>query len=119
VNIGSQEPDSLSVEPEQTWVLYMLRCADNSLYTGITTDIERRLREHSGLAGKSKGAKALRGKRPLSLVFQIALQNKSEALKLEYRIKTLTRAQKESLLDGGLELGTLSDSLIVNELLST
>ena len=84
------------------WTLYILRCADGSYYTGISTDVQRRLREHSGEAGKNKGAKALRGKGPLQLAYQISVADKSEALKLEYRVKQLSRAGKESLVSGQL-----------------
>lgn len=85
----------------------MLRCADGSLYTGITTDVERRLAEHRGEAGKGRGAKALRGRTPLQLEMSIPLANKSEALKMEYRIKQLDKAHKEMLLKGELRLDVL------------
>lgn len=89
------------------WRLYVLRCADGSYYTGISTDVERRLREHSGEIGKGRGAKALRGKGPLRLAYQISLADKSEALKMEYRVKQLSRADKESLVRGHLDPHTL------------
>jgi putative endonuclease len=89
------------------WFLYMLRCADGSLYTGISTDVERRLAEHRGERGPGKGAKALRGRRPLQLELTIPLRNKSEALKLEYRIKRLGKSDKEKLLQGKLDAGSL------------
>ncbi len=92
------------------WQLYLLRCADGSLYTGISTDIERRLREHRGEGGRGKGAKSLRGKGPLQLVYQISVNNRSEALKLEYRIKQLARTQKEALVRGDFDLQGLRDS---------
>ena len=92
------------------WMLYILRCADGSYYTGISTDVQRRLREHSGEAGRNKGAKALRGKGPLQLAFQIQLANKSEALKLEYRIKQLSKTGKESLVRGKLDPRSLIES---------
>lgn len=89
------------------WYLYMLRCGDGSLYTGISSDVERRLEEHRGVAGRNRGAKALRGKQPLQLVFKQAVANKSEALKLEYRVKNLSRAVKEELANGRQELSSL------------
>lgn len=83
---------------QQHWHLYMIRCGDGSLYTGITTDVQRRLGEHENSDKKNRGAKALRGKKPLSLVYQIGTDSRSEALKLEYRIKALDKADKEKLI---------------------
>jgi putative endonuclease len=75
------------------WFLYMVRTASGQLYTGISTDPHRRLRQHSGeLVG---GAKALRGKGPLQLVFQQAMPNRVEASKAEYQLKQLSKAAKE------------------------
>lgn len=85
----------------------MLRCGDGSLYTGISTDVQRRLLEHSGAAGKGRGAKALRGKGPLTLAYQISLADQSEALKLEYKVKQLSRTRKESVVNGRLNPLTL------------
>jgi len=76
------------------WFLYMIRCKGNMLYTGITTDVERRFKEHQA----GKGAKFLRGKAPLALVYQITVGNHSEALKEELRIKKLSKAAKEKLI---------------------
>ncbi len=94
----------MTVTPKQ-WHLYLLRCADGSLYTGISTDVERRLGEHQDIDGKGKGAKALRGKRPLQLVFSERLESRSDALKLEYRVKQLSKEQKEKLIlnEAGLD----------------
>ena len=80
------------------WSLYLIRTAANSLYTGVTTDVSRRFVEHENKDQKNKGAKALRGKGPLKLVFEIVVGNRSDALKLEYRVKQLNRADKERLL---------------------
>lgn len=76
------------------WSLYIIRTAHNHLYTGITTDVARRLHQHQ----TGKGAKALRGKGELRLAFSQPLGDRSLALRLEYRIKQLTRAQKEQLI---------------------
>ncbi len=76
------------------WFLYMIRCKGNVLYTGITTDVERRFKEHQA----GKGAKFLRGKTPLTLVYQITVGNLSEALKEELRIKKLSKALKEKMI---------------------
>ena len=68
----------------KSWYVYMIRAHDNSLYTGITTDVERRFAEHKGEAGGAfKGAKALRSKRNLKLVFVHAIDDRSQASKLE------------------------------------
>ncbi|ECN6375624.1 GIY-YIG nuclease family protein, partial [Salmonella enterica subsp. enterica serovar Enteritidis] len=70
------------------------RTADNALYTGITTDVARRYRQHQ----TGKGAKALRGKGELTLAFAAQVGNRSLALRIEYRIKQLTKRQKERLV---------------------
>lgn len=78
------------------WFVYMVRTATGALYTGISTDPERRLRQHSGaLTG---GAKALKGKGPLQLVFTFAMPCRSSASKLEYQLKQWNKTQKELLL---------------------
>ena len=77
-----------------TWFVYMLRCGDGSLYTGITDDVPRRLEAHRS----GKGAKYTRGRGPIELVYQEELPDKSAALKREYAIKKLRREEKEQLL---------------------
>ncbi len=77
-----------------SWYVYMLRCKDNTLYTGMTDDVARRLQAHNA----GTGAKYTRGRGPLTLVYQEACATKSDALKREYAIKRLTRAQKEILI---------------------
>lgn len=76
------------------WRLYILRTASGVLYTGITNDVPRRLAQHQS----GKGAKALRGKGPLELVFHCAAGDRSLASKLEYQVKQLTRQQKLGLV---------------------
>jgi len=95
---------------EQQWTLYILRCSDGSYYTGISTDVQRRIREHSGESGMKRGAKALRGKAPLTLVYEIMLADRSEALRLEYRVKQLSRIRKESLITGNFDPRSLLNS---------
>lgn len=80
-----------------TWWLYMIRCADQSLYTGITTDVNRRLKAHR----EGRGARYLRGRGPLRLALQERIGDRSAALKLEARVKKLPRSQKEALLKHG------------------
>jgi putative endonuclease len=89
---------------EVAWTLYMIRCNDGSLYTGITTDVARRLQEHRDSDGLGKGAKFLRGKSPLTLVYTAAAANRSEASRLEYTVKQLTKAEKEALVNRQLTL---------------
>lgn len=73
-----------------SWCCYLLRCADDTLYCGITNDLEKRLAAHNA----GEGAKYTRGRAPLSLVYQEACVDKSSALKREREIKSLTRAEK-------------------------
>lgn len=95
----------MNAENEETvqWSLYLVRTAQGSLYTGVTTDVRRRFGEHENKDKKNKGAKALRGKGPLALVFEIVVGNRSDALKLEYRVKQLSRTDKELLIDRGAD----------------
>ena len=83
---------------EQTWYLYMIRCRGDKLYTGITTDISRRFAEHQS----GKGAKFLRGKAPLALVFQHTVGTHSQALKLELWLKKQSKSSKEHIIEQGL-----------------
>lgn len=76
-----------------TWVCYLLRCADDTLYCGITNDLDKRISAHNAGAG----AKYTRGRTPLTLVYQEACLNKSSALKREREIKALSRAEKLAL----------------------
>ena len=78
------------------WHLYLIRCHDGSLYTGITTDVARRFAEHQENNGA--GAKYLRGRGPLELVFQKRLGSRSLALGVERKVKKLSKARKEDLL---------------------
>ena len=76
------------------WYVYILRCGDGTLYTGITDDIPRRLAAHRA----GKGAKYTRGRGPLELVYQEQVPDKSAALRREIQIKRLRRAEKERLI---------------------
>ena len=79
------------------WSLYLIRCADGSLYAGIAKDVERRLEEHR--AGGPRGAKYLRGRGPLELVFQEKIGSRSLAARVERRVKRLRKPDKERLLE--------------------
>ncbi|MDC1256041.1 GIY-YIG nuclease family protein [bacterium] len=78
------------------WYVYFLRCADNSLYAGITTDLERRLKEHNSC--NKSGAKYTRVRRPVTLVYHEDQPDRKSACQREYQLKQLTKAQKEKLL---------------------
>lgn len=84
--------------------LYIVRCADGSLYTGIATDVEKRIAEHDrGL----RGAKYLRGRGPLRIVFVEPAGDRAMASRLEYRVKRMSREQKLELIAGERQLQDL------------
>ena len=78
---------------EKVWTVYILECGDGTLYTGITDDLERRLKAHS----EGKGAKYTRGRGPLILCHREELADKGAALKREYAIKQLSKGEKVAL----------------------
>ncbi|MGD2097882.1 MAG: GIY-YIG nuclease family protein [Desulfobacterales bacterium] len=82
------------------WYVYMIRCRNGSLYTGIATDVERRFAEHRS----NGGAKYLRGRGPLTLVFKLRVGPRSRALKVERNIKRLPKQRKETLVETGAGL---------------
>ncbi|MBP9779993.1 GIY-YIG nuclease family protein [Candidatus Gracilibacteria bacterium] len=77
--------------------IYILKCSDQSYYTGWTTDVTRRVEEHNS---SPKGAKYTHGRRPVELVYQEVFSTESEARKREYEIKQLKRIEKERLIQG-------------------
>lgn len=79
---------------DQSWFVYILRCKDDSLYCGITPDLEKRLEQHRS----GKGAKYTRGRAPLELVYHEEVTSHSEALKREIAIKRLSRQDKLQLI---------------------
>ena len=79
---------------ETPWQLYILRCGDGTLYTGIAVDAEKRLRQHRS----GKGAKYTRGRGPLEMVYLEQCENHPQALRRELEVKKLTRAEKEVLI---------------------
>lgn len=92
--------------PDSAYHLYILRCADGSLYTGIALDVEARLRDHGG---DRSGAKYLRGRKPFEKVFECEAGDRSQAQQLEYRVKRLSRTEKLSLIRGSLTAADLVD----------
>lgn len=99
--MGGQRPPVLFCRKavmhlESIWHLYILRCGDGTLYTGITTDVEKRLEAHRS----GKGAKYTRGRSPLELVYREKCCSHSEALKRELAVKQLSRERKEQLIRG-------------------
>ncbi len=76
------------------WFLYMVRCKNGQVYTGISTNVERRFAQHQA----GKGAKYLRGKGPLNLVYQKKIGSRSEALKAEIVIKNMSKIDKEKII---------------------
>ena len=93
----SLEAESNVSTPKQ-WIVYILRCADDSLYTGITLDINKRLKQHNGV--EKNGAKYTQARRPVKLVYQETSISRSAASKREYAIKLLSKIDKESLING-------------------
>ena len=79
---------------DKRWYLYILRCGDGTLYTGITTDVKARLDQHRC----GKGAKYTRGRGPLELVYSEECGTHSDALKRELAIKSLSREEKQNLI---------------------
>ena len=79
-----------------SYFIYILRCSDDTLYTGITMDIERRIDEHNSSA---KGAKYTKIRRPVKLVYSETSEDRSSASKREYQIKKLTRSKKLELIN--------------------
>lgn len=82
------------------WELYILRCGDGTLYTGIARDADKRLAMHRS----GKGAKYTRGRGPLTMVYREHCGNHGEALRREYAVKQLTREEKERLIGKGTPL---------------
>lgn len=76
--------------------VYIVRCSDESLYTGYTEDIEKRINTHN----EGNGAKYTRGRLPVDLCYFEVFDNKSDAMKREYRIKQLSRKKKLKLIEG-------------------
>jgi putative endonuclease len=87
----------MSERGEGSWQVYLLKCCDDSLYCGISNDLEKRLKQHSGEI--KRGAKYTLSRKPCVLVYQEQAENRSEALKREAEIKKMTRPAKLALVD--------------------
>ncbi|SAK70921.1 endo/excinuclease domain-containing protein [Caballeronia hypogeia] len=85
------------------WFLYLIECADGSLYTGIATDVEARFVAHAS----GKGARYTRARKPVRVMASFELAGRSEALRAEYRVKRLTAQQKRALIAGDFSIGSL------------
>lgn len=85
---------------EQSWSVYLIRNNRDALYCGVTNDVQRRFKQHQ----TGKGAKALKGKGPLTLEWSSSFESKSVAMKAEYFIKQLTKAKKEQLVGNAAEV---------------
>ncbi len=81
------------------WFVYMLECADGSLYTGTTTDLGRRVLEHNGEGVVGKGAKYTKARRPVRLVYQESVSDRSAAQIREAAVKKLSKREKAQLVD--------------------
>jgi putative endonuclease len=81
------------------WFVYMLQCADGSLYTGTTTDLDRRVLEHNGVGAAGKGAKYTKTRRPVRLVYQESVADRSAAQIREAAVKKLSKSEKVQLVN--------------------
>jgi putative endonuclease len=91
----NEEEQTLNNEPSSSWHVYIVRCKDNSYYTGVTTNLSRRIEEHN--SGK-KGARYTRSRRPVELVYFEKSASRSIATRREAQIKKLTLASKKQLI---------------------
>ncbi len=102
---------SSTLKSVSEWYVYLIRDRNNSLYCGISTDVDRRFAQHSA----GKGAKALKGKGPLELVWSERVgDSRSLALKVEYKVKRLKKTQKEQLIKQQTDLANLVDINLLN-----
>jgi putative endonuclease len=109
---GAAEGASSPTDRTRRWSVYMLRCGDGSLYTGIAMDVSRRIAEHED---GTRGARYLRGRGPLVLVFQSEVGDRSLATRAEVRIKRLGRRAKEEFIASPRGIGRLLDDLLATD----
>tara|TARA_Y100000310_G_scaffold255389_1_gene262810 strand:+ start:1606 stop:1896 length:291 start_codon:yes stop_codon:yes gene_type:complete len=88
------------------WFLYVVECSDNTLYTGVTTDVSRRVHEHNT---SKKGAKYTRSRRPVRVVYYDEFPDRSSALKAEHWVKKLSRKEKQQLVSSRI-LGLINET---------
>jgi putative endonuclease len=93
---AATEPTAASTPADTTFWVYVVRCADDTLYTGVARDVEKRMAEHNG-AG-TRGARYTAARRPVALVYQAVFANRSLAQREEARIKSLSRSDKQVLI---------------------
>lgn len=93
----------MSGDASPTWSVYLVRRADGALYTGVATDVDRRLEEHRS----GRGARALRGRGPLELAARAEVGERAAALRVEHRIKRLAKLEKEALVRSAERLAAL------------
>jgi len=93
----SPEVREAGAAPFAPWFLYILRCGDGSFYTGVTNDVDRRLKTHQ----EGKGSRYTRTRLPVELVHRESCGSRVEALKREYTVKAMSRQEKEALVGGG------------------
>lgn len=91
----ADQPEA-TAPPDTTFWVYVVRCADDTLYTGVARNVEKRIAEHNG-AG-TRGARYTAARRPVSLVYQASFANRSLAQQEEARIKSLSRSDKQVLI---------------------
>mgnify|MGYP001200162960 CR=1 FL=1 len=96
---GSRRLCALEMTSDKCF-MYVVRCNDGTLYTGVTNNMKRRLHEHNNT---SKGAKYTRYRRPVELVYQVTHDSRSAALRAEYRFKRLRRSEKIKIIEGDHE----------------
>ena len=84
-------------DKNKPWYVYIIRCNDHTLYTGVTNDLQRRIAEHN--LGGNRGAKYTRPRRPVHLAYQEELPSRSAACKREYQIKQLSVHKKQQLIE--------------------
>ncbi|MDG1461231.1 MAG: GIY-YIG nuclease family protein [Luminiphilus sp.] len=97
-NSSTPRADEKCPSESRSWWVYLVRCADSTLYSGVTVNLMRRLRQHNGeLVG---GARYTRGRRPVELVWQKSASSRSEAQQLEAQTRRLSRRDKQKLISG-------------------
>ncbi|NQZ31658.1 MAG: GIY-YIG nuclease family protein [Oceanospirillaceae bacterium] len=95
-------PSTLEKASKSQWFVYLLRCADGTLYAGVTTDCSRRVSEHNGI--KKGGARYTQARRPVTMLWSQPCDNRADACRREAAIKKLTRTKKLQLIQNNSEI---------------